>query len=103
MSKPNRRRGFIKIGRQQSRAPREGQGKRHPRFMIFLTQAATKSTMATKWQGVIPVSRGQGCSATLGPFLIPGSTSKVQDNGIKIPNWSSQSEKIPYFPGGRDW
>ncbi|CAO0819653.1 hypothetical protein DFAR_620010 [Desulfarculales bacterium] len=58
--------------------------------MIFLTQAATKSTMVTRWQGVIPVSRGQGCSTTLGPFLIPGLTSKVQDNGIKIPT-SSQA------------
>ncbi|CAO0823970.1 hypothetical protein DFAR_4000009 [Desulfarculales bacterium] len=57
--------------------------------MIFLTQVATKSTMATRWQGVIPVSRGQECSTTLDPFLIPGPTSKVQDNGIKIPTWSS--------------
>ncbi|CAO0820235.1 hypothetical protein DFAR_1450023 [Desulfarculales bacterium] len=51
--------------------------------MTFLTQAATKSTMATRWQGIISVSRGQGCSTTLGHFLIPGPTSKVQDNGIK--------------------
>ncbi|CAO0819665.1 hypothetical protein DFAR_1050024 [Desulfarculales bacterium] len=39
--------------------------------------------MVTRWQGVIHVSRGQGCSTTLGPFLIPGPISKVQDNGIK--------------------
>ncbi|CAO0822233.1 hypothetical protein DFAR_2910007 [Desulfarculales bacterium] len=39
--------------------------------------------IATRWQGVIPVSRGQGCFTTLGHFLIFGPTSKVQDNGIK--------------------
>ncbi|CAO0822387.1 hypothetical protein DFAR_290003 [Desulfarculales bacterium] len=66
--------------------------------MIFLTQAATKSTMATRWQEVIPVFRGQGCSTTLGHFFIPGPTSKIQDNGIKVPTWSSQSEKLPYCP-----
>ncbi|CAO0824392.1 hypothetical protein DFAR_630031 [Desulfarculales bacterium] len=66
--------------------------------MIFLTQAAIKNTMVIRWQGVIFVSRGQGCSTTLSHFLIPGSTSKAQDNGIKIPTWSSQSEKVPYCP-----
>ncbi|CAO0823402.1 hypothetical protein DFAR_3690042 [Desulfarculales bacterium] len=54
--------------------------------------------MTTRWQGVIPVSRGQGCSTILDPFLIPRPTSKVQDNGIKIPTWSSQSEKSSHFP-----
>ncbi|CAO0824043.1 hypothetical protein DFAR_4040002 [Desulfarculales bacterium] len=39
--------------------------------------------MATRWQGVISVSRGLEWSTTLGHFLIPGPTSKVQDNGIK--------------------
>ncbi|CAO0822788.1 hypothetical protein DFAR_3290036 [Desulfarculales bacterium] len=75
-----------------------GQGKRRPSSMIFLTQAATKSTMAIIWQRIIPVSRGQGCSTTLGHFFIPGSTPKSQDNGIKIPIWSSQYEKFLYFP-----
>ncbi|CAO0824638.1 hypothetical protein DFAR_760007 [Desulfarculales bacterium] len=51
--------------------------------MIFLTQAAMKNTMATRRQGVIPVSRGQERSTTLGHFLSPGPISKVQDNGIK--------------------
>ncbi|CAO0822930.1 hypothetical protein DFAR_3380013 [Desulfarculales bacterium] len=41
--------------------------------------------MATRWQGAIPVSRGQGCSTTLGHFLIPEPTFKVQNNGINIP------------------
>ncbi|CAO0819814.1 hypothetical protein DFAR_1110084 [Desulfarculales bacterium] len=57
--------------------------------MVFLTQTATKSMIATRWQGVIPVSRGQGCSTTLGHFLIPGPISKVQDNGIKSLNKKS--------------
>ncbi|CAO0820513.1 hypothetical protein DFAR_1650004 [Desulfarculales bacterium] len=107
--KPNRCRGFIKIGRHEavppeSDAPIPGtplsgrdQGKCHPSSMIFLTQAATSSTMATRWQGVIPVSRSLGCSTTLGHFLIPGPTPTVQNSGIKIPTWSSQSEKSPYF------
>ncbi|CAO0820077.1 hypothetical protein DFAR_1340033 [Desulfarculales bacterium] len=76
----------------------QGQAKRRPSSMIFLTQAATKNTTATRWQGVLPVSRGQGCSTTLGHFLIPGPTPKIQDNEIKIFTWSSQPERSPHFP-----
>ncbi|CAO0819636.1 hypothetical protein DFAR_1040023 [Desulfarculales bacterium] len=34
----------------------------------------------------------------LRPFFIPGPTPKAQDSGIKIPTWSSQSERFLYCP-----
>ncbi|CAO0823093.1 hypothetical protein DFAR_3460072 [Desulfarculales bacterium] len=105
-SKPNRCRGFIKIGRHEAVPPKpdaptpgihlssRGQVKRRPCSMIFLTQAA-KNTMITRYQGVILVSRGQGCSTTLSHFLIPGSTSKIQDNGIKPLTGQAILKKAP--------
>ncbi|CAO0824560.1 hypothetical protein DFAR_710023 [Desulfarculales bacterium] len=66
--------------------------------MILLTQAVTKSMMATRWLGVISVSRGLEYSTTLCPFLIPGLSPNIPDNGIKTPPWSSQSETFPYSP-----
>ncbi|CAO0821879.1 hypothetical protein DFAR_2710008 [Desulfarculales bacterium] len=47
-------------------------------------------------QGVIPISRGQGCPSTLGPFLITGPTSKVQNNEIKsLPSQANLKDPHP--------
>ncbi|CAO0821105.1 hypothetical protein DFAR_200047 [Desulfarculales bacterium] len=69
--------------------------------MIFLTQAATKSTMATRWQEAIPVSRGQGCSTILGHFPILGPISKVQDNGIKFLYVQANLKSSLFFRSGQ--
>ncbi|CAO0820881.1 hypothetical protein DFAR_10004 [Desulfarculales bacterium] len=71
--------------------------------MIFLTQAATKNTMATRWLGIIPVSRGQGCSTTLRHFLIPRPTSKVQDKMRQKNLRLRQLSLSPCFYGRDDW
>ncbi|CAO0821695.1 hypothetical protein DFAR_2570006 [Desulfarculales bacterium] len=107
-SKPNRFRIFIKIGRHETMPPkpdastpeaplRPGPGETPPQLHDLLNAGCNEKYDATRCLGVIPVSRGQECSTTRGHFFIPKPTSKVQDNGIKIPIWSSQSEKVPYL------